>query len=110
MPVAALQQLAQERVDSAPDLVRAIGERLRLPNRLIDRLIEALREDELGEAQSLFDVVNAFSRVGTHLDRLSPATRRFLLEMSGGLIAERMVRCPTCGALRRERLRLLPRR
>lgn len=108
--MAVITQLAQEKVDSPAAVIRALGEKLKLPEKLICELVAALGVDELGPSGTVLDMVAAFSRVGTHSDRLSQATSRYLREMSGELIHERLERCPTCGALRKGTMRLFPRR
>lgn len=106
----AVRLLADERVDNRAALIRSVGERLRFPPKLIDDILQALAEDESGPSGTLWDVVGAISRVGTHSNRLSVAARRFLQELSGDLVAERVERCPTCGKLDLRRGRFLPRR
>jgi len=106
----AVRLLAEERVDNRAAIIRALGEKLRFPKRLIEDIVQALEKDEGGPSGTLWDLVAAISRVGTHSDRLSSATRRFLQELSGDLVAERVHRCPTCGRLDLRRGRLLPRR
>ena len=108
--MAAVEQLAQEEVDNAAGLIRSIGEKLRLSDGLIQEIIRALDRDELGRSGTLWDVVGAISRVGSRSERLSGGTRRYLQELSGELIHERVARCPTCGAVRRPSARYLPRR
>lgn len=108
--LAAMRILASERVDNPADLIQAIAEKLRFPESLVSRILEALDADEMGPSGSLWDLVNAFSRVGTHDERLSSATHRFLQELSGHLIQERLERCPSCGRVQRGMPRYLPRR
>jgi hypothetical protein len=108
--IEAIRLLADERQDNSAAIIRALGEKLRFPNRLIEDIVRALEEDEGSPTGTLWDIVGAISRVGTHSDRLSVATRRFLQELSGDLVAERVQRCPTCGKLDLHRGRLLPRR
>ena len=106
----AVQLIAEERVDNRAALIRAIGEKLRFPKRLIEDIVRALEEDEGSPSGTLWDIVGAISRVGSHSNRLSAATRRFLQELSGDVVSERVDRCPTCGKLALRRGRLLPRR
>ncbi len=106
----AVRLLADERLDNRAALIRSVGERLRFPKKLINDILQALEEDETGPSGTLWDIVGAISRVGTHSNRLSVATRRFLQELSGDLVAERVERCPTCGRLDLRRGRFLPRR
>ena len=106
----AMQLLTEDRQDNCAAIIRAIGEKLGFPKRLIEDIVRALGEDEHGRSGTLWDILGAISRVGTHSDRLSPTTRRFLQELSGDLLAERIDRCPTCGRLGLGRVRLLPRR
>lgn len=108
--MAAVEQLATESVDNPGALIRSIGEKLRLSDRLIQEIVDAPNQDELGPSGTLWDVVGAFSRVGTHHSRLSPATRRYLQELSGDMIGERLERCPKCGAVHRKSVRYLPRK
>jgi hypothetical protein len=106
----AVRLLADERVDNRAALIRSVGEKLRFPQQLVDDILQALDEDESGPTGTLWDIVGAISRVGTHSNRLSMATRRFLQELSGDLVAERVERCPTCGRLNIRHMRFLPRR
>ena len=108
--IEAVRLLAEERVDKRADLVRSIAEKLRFPERLVKDIVQALEEDEHAPSGTLWDIIGAVSRVGTHSDRLSSATRRFLQELSGDLIFERVHRCPTCGRSDLRQRRLLPRR
>ena len=108
--MAVVKLLATEHVDNAAALIRSIGEKLRFPERLVNNLVEALAADEMEPSGTLWDIVSAFSRVGTHTDRLSLITRRYLQEVSGDLIGERVERCPTCGRICRGRMQYLPRR
>ena len=105
----AMRVLAEEPADNGDAIIRVIGEQLRFPKRLIDEIIRALGEDENGRTGTLWDIIAAISRVGTHAKHLSHATLRYLQELSGELIAERLVRCPTCGTIAARRDRLLPR-
>jgi len=106
----AINLLAEQPVDNTAALIRSIGEKLRFTERLINQIIAAIEADEIEPSGTLWDIVGAFSRIGTHADRLSPATRRYLQELSGDLIGERVESCPTCGGIRRGRMRYLPRR
>ena len=108
--MAAVEQLAQEKVDNASELIRSVGEKLRLSDNLIQEIVCALDRDELGRSGTLWDVVGAISRVGSRSDRLGRAIRRYLQELSGELIHERVARCPTCGAVQPRSVRYLPRR
>lgn len=108
--MAAVNALASESVDNVAAIIRAICERLRFPDRLVNEVLQALNQDEYGATNTLWDVVGAFSRLGTHSRALSENTRRYLRELSGELISERVHQCPTCGRVRRGSLRLLPRR
>jgi len=106
----AVEILARERAHNSADLVRSIGVKLRFPDRLVTELIDALDDDELPRSGTLWDVVGAFSRVGTHSDRLSRQTRLYLQETSGQLIQERVDLCPRCGAVNTGNIKYLPRR
>lgn len=108
--LSSLNQLARDRVKDVSGLVRSTGENLRFPARLIDTIIAAISQDEVEPSNTVYDVVNAISRVGTHDDSLSPVRRRYLQELAGELIVQRLERCPTCGDVVRPNLRFLPRR
>ena len=99
----AVQRLAQETVTDPEGLIRAIARQSGLSRRVAAQVISALNVDELGGGDSLFDVINAFARIGTHSERLSSGRRRMLQELSGDLVTERINECPTCGALQRRR-------
>jgi hypothetical protein len=89
-----LPDLAQERVDVEAEIV-TIARDLRLSATLRRALLNALERDELGNHGTLFDVVNAVSRVATHHDRLNDAVRHRLMR-TAGLILQGEHRCPTC--------------
>ena len=110
MKLEAVKILANEQVDNPAAFIRSMGEQLRFPEKLIGQVIEALSLDEVGPSGTVWDVVNAFSRVGTHSNRLSTLTRRYLQGVSGYLIEERVERCQTCGRVRRGGIAFLPRR
>lgn len=108
--IQALRELPQQPVDDVPKLLESIGERYRFPADLIREIVAAAQHDELASSSSLWDLVNALSRVGTHADHLSEARQRYLQELSGELINDRVPQCPTCGRVLPRRMRLLPRR
>lgn len=105
----AAHRLARESVEDVEHLVESVAERLRFPERLVQEIREALGQDEIGRSGTLWDLIGAFSRVGTHLERLSAATQRYLQELCGDLIGERIDQCPTCGCVLPHQLRYLPR-
>lgn len=72
-----------------------------LSKKIVKAVIEALYEDELGQENSLYSVVLAFSRVATHrLDLLGPFEGNQLMRLSGLLSQERhMKECPYCHSL-----------
>lgn len=106
----AANRLAQEPVEDVEHLVESVAEKLRFPERLVEEIRAALGQDEMGPTGTLWDLISAFSRVGTHLERLSTATQRYLQELCGDLIGERIEQCPTCGRVLPHQLRYLPRR
>ena len=95
----ALRTLADETVNDPAALVRAIARKAGLNQAVTAEVLAALSADEMGDGGAAFDVINAFARVGTHSEQISQRTRRRMGELSGALIAERMERCPSCGAL-----------
>ncbi len=105
----AASRLAQEPVGDVEPLAESIAEKLRFPERLVKDIRDALYQDEMGRTGALWDLINAFSRVGTHVERLSTATQRYLKELCGDLISERIDQCPTCGCVIPDQLRYLPR-
>ncbi len=73
--------------------------RLGLNNRLIEAIETAMHEDELEPTDSLYDFVNAVSRVATHGsdELLTPRQRRTLLRGAGELSLRHVRRCSACG-------------
>ena len=106
----ALGELAKQPVDNVPRLLESIGDRFRFPTHLVREIVAAVQDDELAPSSSLWDLVNALSRIGTHAADLSEARQRYLQELSGELINDRVPQCPTCGRVMPRRMRFLPRR
>ncbi len=91
----ALRDLTAERINPEA-ILRDIIRRMRLSRNVSATLIQALRQDELGQDDSQMAVINALSRTGTHGTDLSQTLRRLLMEASGVLSQENVHRCPAC--------------
>jgi len=101
-----LRVLSQETVDD-PEAVleKIIRDHGLAPSRkFLRQLLQALSQDELGNGGTLYDALNAISRVETHSASRPLAWRRCLLFASGEILRERFERCPQCRSiLRRHR-------
>lgn len=100
-----LKQLAQERVDDQADVIEKLarGHGLPVTRRQVGELLKALDDDELGNGGTLYDIVNAFSRVGTHSNGRPLAWRRGMMFVSGAILGDRLERCPRCRSIMRHR-------
>jgi hypothetical protein len=93
-----LKQLANERVENPREVIEKISADLGLnmSGKLIDGAIRAMGEDEYGNARTLLDIWNAMSRLATHSIEHPLAWRRRMMFASGGILQERIERCPQC--------------
>jgi hypothetical protein len=101
LKLAVLRDLTNEVVDDPAAVIdRILRDAGFYPSqKLIRELLAALNADELGNRGTLYDVMNAFSRVGTHAARRPfPWCRRFLFA-SGDILRERFERCPQCRSI-----------
>lgn len=92
--------LQNAKIDPEP-FIKKLATLHHLNKKILQAVIEALHEDELGQEKSLYSVVLAFSRVATHrLDLLGPFEGNHLMRLSGLLSQESHVKeCPYCHSL-----------
>jgi hypothetical protein len=98
-----VRTLQDEPVDATGLMIRWI-ERARLSTRyVLPRLRQAWEEE--GSEPTIYGVVNAFTRAGTHGRVLSARVRRTLMALGGTLAFHRMHLCPQCFSMMRAGVR-----
>jgi len=85
----------KERV--SPEFLQQQRTRFSLNEGIISAIELAIRDDELGETGTQFDLFNAISRVATHRETLTFRQRRMLSRMAGEVSQQDAHRCESCG-------------
>lgn len=91
-----IKRLLEHRLD-ADELPDTLRRRWSLNREVAAEIALALRNDELGQTHTEYDLVNALSRVATHSSRLAPRYRRHLSLAAGMLAQSHIHRCRMCG-------------
>lgn len=98
----ALAAYREEKVEPRK-IIEAIAKERRYSQSLVERLMEALSQDELdpltGDRGTMLHVLNALSRLGTHGNIQQSRYAQELRRLAGRLSIERIHRCDACGRI-----------
>jgi hypothetical protein len=95
--------LEQEQVHNFISLLRKICKENKLPKKIADLLIETADSPEFkstirNRINSMYDIVNLLTYVGTHNHVISEQHREHLMEIAGNITLKGDTRCTSCGS------------
>ncbi len=91
--------LRDNKVPNPEAALRRIARQLHLKKNLLDQLLQAFYEDELGVDETAYGLVNALARVVTHSPELGDVQRIDLMETVGTYTQSRIRQCELCSSI-----------
>lgn len=103
MMLSGFASLQKEKIDNYRSIVRKICQENKLPNKLMNVLLDAAEKPEFKttisdrQITSMFDVINLITFVASHNSEISDSHREHLLSIAGSAALLHTTRCESCG-------------